>query len=135
MKTNVENITPKLEQFHRELSRISDINKQQKEDLDTYKKENEEQNLDNLNNINNRMDKEMDPYSFRILANDNFHYRISKGEKKLSIEFIIENNGKLAWPENETFLLIDENRSAFKIKKLYLFPLQPQEKCFVFQRT
>jgi len=83
------------------------------------------------NNINNRMDKEMDPYSFRILANDNFHYRISKGEKKLSIEFIIENNGKLAWPENETFLLIDENKSAFKIKKIYLFPLQPQEQCFV----
>jgi len=59
MKTNVENITPKLEQFHRELSRISDINKQQKEDLDTYKKENEEQNLDNLNNINNDFNQKL----------------------------------------------------------------------------
>ena len=53
VKTNVENITPKLDQFQRELERINDINKQQKEDLDNYKKENEEQNLDNLNNVNN----------------------------------------------------------------------------------
>ena len=59
VKTNVENITPKLEQFHRELSRISDINKQQKEDLDTYKKENEEQNLDNLSNINNDFNQKL----------------------------------------------------------------------------
>ena len=59
MKTNVENITPKLEQFHRELSRISDINKQQKEDLDTYKKENEEQNLDNFSNINNDFNQKL----------------------------------------------------------------------------
>jgi len=53
MKTNVENITPKLDQFNRELERINDINKQQKEDLDTYKKDNEEQNLDNFNNMTN----------------------------------------------------------------------------------
>ena len=53
MKTNVENITPKLDQFNRELERINDINKQQKEDLDSYKKESEEQNLDNFNNITN----------------------------------------------------------------------------------
>ena len=53
MKTNVENITPKLDQFSRELERINDINKQQKEDLDSYKKDNEEQNLDNFNNITN----------------------------------------------------------------------------------
>ena len=59
MKTNVENITPKLEQFHRELSRISDINKQQKEDLDTYKKENEEQSLDNFTNINNDFNQKL----------------------------------------------------------------------------
>ena len=59
VKTNVENITPKLEQFHRELSRISDINKQQKEDLDTYKKENEEQNLDNFSNINNDFNQKL----------------------------------------------------------------------------
>ena len=89
--------------------------------------------LNEDNNNSNKMDEEMDPYSFRFFTDDdNFHYRKLRGEKELSIEFIIENNGKLAWPENETFLLIDENRSAFKIKKLYLFPLQPQEKCFVY---
>ena len=83
------------------------------------------------NNNSNKMDEEKEPYSFRILTN-NFYYKISKGTKELSIEFIIENNGKLPWPKNETFLLIDENKSAFKIKKLYLFPLQPGEKCFVY---
>ena len=86
----------------------------------------------NENNKNsNNIPEGIDEYSFRILTN-NFHYKISKGTKELSIEFIIENNGKLPWPKNETFLLIDENKSAFKIKKLYLFPLQPGEKCFVY---
>ena len=59
MKTNVENLTPKLDQFARELQRINDINKQQKEDLDNYKKEKEEQNLDNLNNINNDINQKL----------------------------------------------------------------------------
>ena len=59
MKTNVENVTPKLDQFHRELTRISDISKQQKEDLDAYKKENMEQNLDNLSNINNDFNQKL----------------------------------------------------------------------------
>ena len=95
--------------------------------------ENNEKYINEDNNNSNKMDEEMDPYSFRFFTDDdNFHYRKLRGEKELSIEFIIENNGKLAWPENETFLLIDENRSAFKIKQLYLFPLQPQEKCFVY---
>ena len=59
MKTNMENITPKLDQFHRELERISDINKQQKEDLDSYKKENEEKSLDNINNIYNDVNQKL----------------------------------------------------------------------------
>ena len=59
MKTNIENITPKLDQFNRELERINDINKQQKEDLDGYKKENEEQNLDNFNNLTNDFNQKL----------------------------------------------------------------------------
>ena len=59
MKTNMENITPKLDQFHRELERISYINKQQKEDLDSYKKENEEKSLDNINNIYNDVNQKL----------------------------------------------------------------------------
>ena len=86
----------------------------------------------NENNKNSsNIPEGIDEYSFRILTN-NFHYKISKGTKELSIEFIIENNGKLPWPKNETFLLTDENKSTFKIQKLYLFPLQPGEKCFVY---
>ena len=86
----------------------------------------------NENNKNSsNIPEGIDEYSFRILTN-NFHYKISKGTKEISIEFIIENNGKLPWPKDETFFLIDENKSAFKIQKLYLFPLQPGEKCFVY---
>ena len=59
IKTNMENITPKLDQFNRELERINDINKQQKEDLDEYKKENEEKNLDIINNINNDINQKL----------------------------------------------------------------------------
>ena len=83
------------------------------------------------NNNSDKMDEEKEPYSFRILTG-NFYYKISKGTKELSVEFIIENNGKLPWPKNETFLLNDENKSAFKIEKFILFPLQPGEKCFVY---
>ena len=59
LKTNMENITPKLDQFHRELERIGDINKQQIDDLDNYKKENEEKNLDNINNLNNDINQKI----------------------------------------------------------------------------
>ena len=92
-------------------------------------KENYQVNENNKNSSNTY--KGSDEYSFRCLTN-NFHYKISKGTKEVSIEFIIENNGKLAWPEKETFLLLDESKSSFKIEKVYLFPLQPQEQCFVY---
>ena len=59
IKSNMENITPKLDQFSRELGRISDINKQQKEELDNYKKENEENNLENFNTINNDINQKI----------------------------------------------------------------------------
>ena len=59
LKTNMQNITPKLDQFHRELERIGDINKQQIDDLDNYKKENEEKNIDNINNLNNDINQKI----------------------------------------------------------------------------
>ena len=59
IKTNMDNITPKLDQFNRELDRINDINKQQKEDLDNYKKENEEHSLENINTINNDLNAKL----------------------------------------------------------------------------
>ena len=59
IKTNMENISPKLDQLNRELERINDINKQQKDDLDNYKKENEEKNIDNINNMNNDINQKL----------------------------------------------------------------------------
>lgn len=74
--------------------------------------------------------EDIEKYSFNCLKK-NFNFKIKKGTKEIPIEFIIENNGKLTWPENEAFLLIDEKRSVFKIQKLNLHPLRPQEQSLV----
>ena len=80
----------------------------------------------NDNKSNNRYE-ESSQYSFRCLTN-NLNYKIKKGTKEIIIDLEYENNGKLPWPENETFLLIDETKSAFVIQKLCLYPLRPGEK-------
>ena len=83
--------------------------------------------LNGNDNKNNNRYEESSQYSFRCLTN-NLNYKIKKGTKEIIIDLEYENNGKLAWPENETFLLIDETKSAFIIQKIYLYPLKPGEK-------
>ena len=78
-------------------------------------------------NKNNNIYEGIDQYSFRCLTN-NLNHKIKKGTKEITIELEYENNGKLIWPENETFLLIDEKKSAFIIQKICLYPLKPGEK-------
>ena len=97
MKTNVENITPKLGQFQRELERISDINKQVKEELDNYKKENEEQNLDNMNTMNNDIKRKLSELKDELENN--------LKNKILSLENQLKNI-KAANSENNTFDLL-----------------------------
>ena len=97
MKTNVENITPKLGQFQRELERISDINKQVKEDLDNYKKENEEQNLDSMNTMNNDIKRKLSELKDELEKN--------LKNKILSLENQLKNI-KTANSENNTFDLL-----------------------------
>ena len=102
MKTNIENITPKLDQFNRELGRISDMNKQQKDDLDNYKKENQEQNLDNINNINNDINQ-------KLLDLKNELENNLKNKMKL-----IENQLKILQNSN------NDNNNTFDLLKLGL---------------
>ena len=126
----------------------SDINKIENEKLPIFENtSNKEKNLGNpflnletmneaikLNendNKNNNKSEEIDQYSFRCLTN-NLNYKIKKGLKEITIELEYENNGKLAWPENETFLLIDKTKSSFIIQKIYLYPLRPGEKYLSF---
>ena len=59
-KSNVDNILPKLDQFNRELERINQMGNQHQEDLDNYKKENEELNNDIKNEFNNGIRKNID---------------------------------------------------------------------------
>ena len=103
IKTNMDNITPKLDQFHRELERINDINKQQKEDLDIYKKENEEKNLENLNNINNDINIKLSELKNEL--EKNLKNRILSLENQLKN---LQNNNK------------NDNNNAFDLIKLGL---------------
>ena len=59
-KTNVDNLIPKLDQIHREIDRINEIGNQHQEDLENYKKENEEFNNDTKNNFNLNLKQKID---------------------------------------------------------------------------
>jgi len=73
----------------------------------------------------------IDQYSFRCLSND-LNYKIKEGTQSLIVEIILENNGKLIWPENETFLITDESESSFTIQEIRLNPLEPGKKDFIY---
>ena len=54
IKTNVENIMPKLDQFQREIQKINEMENKRQEELENYKKENENLKNDTENNFNMR---------------------------------------------------------------------------------
>ena len=60
IKSNIDNILPKLDQFNRELERINQMGNQHQEDLDNFKKENEELNNETKNEFNNDIRKNID---------------------------------------------------------------------------
>ena len=59
LKTNVENIIPKLELINREIERINELNKQTNDEFNLYKKENEEKINENINDIKEEIDKKV----------------------------------------------------------------------------
>ena len=90
----------------------------------------------NLETINNKIEENKNgrnisegynQYSFKCLT-DNLNYKIKRGAKEASLKIELENNGILPWPENETFLLINEVKS----QKIKLCSLNPEKKCSVY---
>ena len=77
------------------------------------------------------IDEGIEDYSFRCLSY-NLNYKMKKGTKQCLVGIQLENNGKFAWPENETFLLTNEDESDFTIEEIYLNPLEPGEKYFLY---
>ena len=61
-------------------------------------------------------------YSYKCLTN-NLNFAIQKGIKKGIFSIEIENNGALTWPQNKTFLEIDNSKSS--IENAQNFPLSP----------
>ena len=61
-------------------------------------------------------------YSYKCLTN-NLNFAIQKGMKKGIFSIEIENNGVLTWPQNKTFLEIDNSKSS--IKNALNYPLSP----------
>ena len=59
-KSNVDNILPKLDLFHREIERINEIENKNQEDFEAYKKENDELNAETKNDFNNNLNKVID---------------------------------------------------------------------------
>ena len=59
LKTNVENIMPKLDQINREIERINEINKQNYDEFNLYKKENEEKINENITDIQEEINKKI----------------------------------------------------------------------------
>ena len=71
-----------------------------------------------------------DQYSFRWLTKD-LDRKVKKGTKETIIKFELENNGKFRWPENETFLLMEEANFTIKSQEIKLCSLNPGKKCSV----
>ena len=59
-KNNVENLMPKIEQLQREIQRVEQMGNQHQEDLEKYKKENDEANNETKNNIYKDMNTKLD---------------------------------------------------------------------------
>ena len=93
LKTNVENILPKMEQINREIERINEANKQFNEEINLSKKENEQKINDNINEIYEDMNKKIQEINSEL--DKNVKSKISNMEKNVNnlISKSNENNG------------------------------------------
>ena len=93
-KNNVENIMPKIDQIYREIERIKQMGNQNQEELDNYKKENDESNNEIKNNFSKDIRKRVD--ELREELEKLINNKISLIENKINdINNIkkVENNG------------------------------------------
>ena len=59
-KLLLENLIPKIDKMDKDLEKINEINNEQKEELETYIKENEEKNNETKNNINDDFNQKLE---------------------------------------------------------------------------
>ena len=89
LRTNVENMTPQIEQIYREIERINEVEKQNNEDLNSFKNNIEEKIDDNVNNINDDLNNKMEEIKNEI--EKNIKNKISNLEKNVN-ELINKSN-------------------------------------------
>ena len=78
LKTDVENIIPKLDQINREIERLNELNKQNNDEFNSYKKENEQKINENISDINEEIIKKINE------VENNIKNKISTMEKNLN---------------------------------------------------
>lgn len=90
MRTNLENIMPKIDQVYREIERINKMGNQNQEELDNYKKENDESNNEIKSNFSKDIRKKVD--ELREELENSINNKISLIENKISDIKKVENN-------------------------------------------
>ena len=93
LKTNVENIIPKIDQINRDIERINEVNKQFTEEFNISKKETEQKINDNNNEINEDINKKIQEIKTEL--DKNIKSKISTMENNVNnlITKSNENNG------------------------------------------
>ena len=93
LKTNVENIIPKIDQINRDIERINEVNKQFTEEFNISKKETEQKINDNNNEINEEINKKIQEIKTEL--DKNIKSKISTMENNVNnlITKSNENNG------------------------------------------
>ena len=90
-KNNVENIMPKIDQIYREIERINKMGNQNQEELDNYKKENDESNNEIKNNFSKDIRKKVE--ELREELENLINNQITLIENKINDIKKVENNG------------------------------------------
>ena len=93
LKTNVENIIPKIDQINRDIERINEVNKQFTEEFNISKKETEQKINDNNNEINEDINEKIQEIKTEL--DKNIKSKISTMENNVNnlITKSNENNG------------------------------------------
>ena len=94
----------------------------------------EEQKDDNktmINEIHLNQEEEnqnkKEEYSYECLNISQLSSCIYEGTSETKIEVIIKNNGKLTWPENESYLIFERNKKFIDLDEIKLQPQKPGE--------
>ena len=114
---DIKELKEKIIKVEEQINNLNKITKKEKEEENKNKiKENnneiflpEEKNIKNENEL----------YSYKLLSKNNDFYIYNNLKYKI-ISIILENNGYLDWPENETKLICDINQSLISFNNIIL---------------